>query len=109
MQPNRDERLERAIASINDLIALARETGLRHSELFLEMARLQLQLDLHEITDFEFNAFCHALEHQKLVPAGCESPAVSHPRARRNGEMRITGRAWHGAQDLRQRGVRAGR
>ena len=109
METNRDGRLERAIAGIDELIAQVREVGLRQSELFLDMAKLQLQLDLHEITDLEFNAFCHALEHQKLALAGGESPAISHPRARRAGEMRITGRAWHGSQDFRQRGVRAGR
>lgn len=109
MGQNKDERLEQAVAALDSLIAVARNEGLGQSELFLEMAKLQLQLDLHEITDSEFNALCRALEQQKFAPAGYESPAASHHRARRNGEMRITGRAWHAAQDLRQRGARAGR
>ena len=109
MGQNTDERLEQAIAALEALIAVARNEGLGQSELFLEMAKLQLQLDLHEITDVEFNAFCHALEQQRFAPAGCERPATTHARARRNGEMRITGRAWQGAQDLRRRGARAGR
>jgi len=109
MGQNTDERLEQAIAALEALITVARTEGLAQSELFLEMAKLQLQLDLHEITDSEFNAFCHALEQQRSAPAGSEGTAASHPRARRHGEMRITGRAWHTAQDLRQRGARAGR
>jgi hypothetical protein len=111
MGQNTDERLKRAIAALEELSAVARDEGLAQSEHFLEMAKLQLQLDLHQITDGEFNAFCHALEHQKFAPAGCESPAASHPRARRSGEMRITGRAWREPQDRTpQRGrARAGR
>src|SRR3954447_21752017 len=93
MGQNTDERLKRAIAALEELSAVARDEGLAQSEHFLEMAKLQLQLDLHQITDREFNAFCHALEHQKFAPAGCESPAASHPRARRTGAIRITRRA----------------
>ena len=105
METNRDVQLEQAIARLDDLIALTREAGLGQSELFLEMAKLQLQLDLNGITDDEFGAFCEALESRKFAAAGCERPAASFPRARRNGEMRIMGRAWHSAQDLRQRGA----
>jgi len=105
MKPNTDERLERAIAKLDELIPLVREAGLAQSELFLEMAKLQLQLDLNGITDDEFGAFCDALESRKFAAAGCERTAAGFPRARRNGEMRIMGRAWHGAQDLRQRGA----
>jgi hypothetical protein len=105
MKPNTDERLERAIEKLDELIPLVREAGLAQSELFLEMAKLQLQLDLNGITDDEFGAFCEALESRKFASAGCERPAASFPRARRNGEMRIMGRGRHGTQDLRQRGA----
>ena len=108
MGQNTDERLKQAIAALEALIAVARNEGLPQSEHFLEMAKLQLQLDLHEITDGEFNAFCQAVEQQKFAAAGYESSAATHPRARRNGEMRITGRAWHAARELRQRSARAG-
>src|SRR4051812_8852661 len=58
MQTNTDERLKQAIAALDDLIGLVRRCGLSQSELFLDMAKLQLQLDLNGITDEEFNAFC---------------------------------------------------
>jgi len=110
METNRDERLERAIASIDQLIVQVGEAGLRHSGLFLEMAKLQLQLDLHGITDHEFNAFCDALESHQFASAGRER-AASHARPRRNGDLRLMRRAWRRPKDsLAQRGgARAGR
>ena len=65
MEPNRDERLEQAITAIDELIVLAREAG-SQSEMFLEMARLQLLLEYNEITEAEFGAFCDALEEGKI-------------------------------------------
>ena len=59
METNADERLERAIGIVEELIGLVRETG-SQSQMFLEMARLQLQLDLNGITEDEFGAFCDA-------------------------------------------------
>jgi hypothetical protein len=110
MDTSRDERLERAIGSIDELIALARETG-SQSAMFLEMAKLQLQLEYNEITDDEFGAFCDALEDGDFAPRGTEHVAASHARPRRNSDLRLMRRAWRQPQDpVPQRGgARAGR
>jgi hypothetical protein len=109
METSRDERLEQAIAAVDGLMAQARAAG-SQSVMFLEMAKLQLQLEFNEITDDEFGAFCDALEGGHFVNKGDERPAVTHARARRNGEMRVMRRAWRQPQEpVRQRGVRAGR
>jgi hypothetical protein len=109
MKTNTDERLERAIGIIEGLIALIREAGLAQSELFLEMAKLQLQLELNGISDDEFSAFCDAVEQGRL-PGASDRLAVSHARPRRNGELRLMRRAWREPQDrASQRGARAGR
>ena len=109
MEQNRDGQLEQALASVDELIVLARKAG-SQSEMFLEMARLQLQLEYNEITEDEFCAFCDALEEGKFARIGCELPSVSHDRARRSGDLRLMRRAWREAQGpVRQRGARAGR
>ena len=41
------------------------------SEMFLEMARLQLLLEYNEITEAEFGAFCDALEEGKFMRGMC--------------------------------------
>jgi hypothetical protein len=103
-----DERLEAAVATLNELIERVGACGLRQSVLFLEMAQLQLKLDLNGVTDDEFGAFCDALESGAL-PASPAQPG--QPRARREGDLRAQGRAWHCANGialrrLGRRGVR---
>ena len=82
MEANTDERLEQAVATLNGLIELMHANGRGDSVLFLEMAKLQVQLDLHGITDEEFCALCDALEDGTLRPA---SGTPSYPRPRREG------------------------
>lgn len=109
MEPNRDERLEQAITAIDELIVLAREAG-SQSEMFLEMARLQLLLEYNEITEAEFGAFCDALEEGRFMRGVCEPLAAAHARPRRSGDLRLMRRSWRQPQDpVRQRGARAGR
>ena len=110
MGTNTDERLEKAIGIMNELIALVRGAGLTQSELFLDMAKLQLQLELNGISDDEFTAFCDASERGQLASGACERVAAGHARARRNGDLRQMRRAWREPQDRApQRGARAGR
>ena len=94
MQPNMDGSLERAIATLNGLIELARSHGLGNSALFLDMAKLQLQLDLHGITDAEFGALCDALENGTLTANPVARARAGHPRPRRDGDLRTMRRAW---------------
>ena len=86
MQPNKDEPLEQAIATLNGLIELAKAHGLGSSALFLDMAKLQLQLDYFGITDEEFGALCDALENGTLTASAVAprpgSASASAPRGR---------------------------
>ena len=62
MDTNKAERLEGAAATLNDLIALAREAGLSETAQFLAMAKLNLLIEINGITEEEFRALCVALE-----------------------------------------------
>src|SRR5438270_3746553 len=86
MQTNTDGRLEQALAALDDLRSLVRERGFSQSELFLDMAKLQLQLDLNGITDHEFNAFCDAVERGGVIPGPADRARPGQARQRRNGE-----------------------
>ena len=94
MEASTDERLEQAVATLNDLIDLVGACGLVQSELFLGMAKLQLQLDLNGITDAEFGAFCDALEKGTLAAGSGARGRAGHTRPRREGDMRGQRRAW---------------
>jgi len=111
MGQNTDERLERAITALDELIALVREAGLRQSGLFLDMARLQLQLELNGITDEEFSQFCDAIENRQFMCGAGEPLTTGHARPRHNSDLRLMHRAWREPQDRTpQRGrARAGR
>jgi hypothetical protein len=58
----KDEQFEKAVASLGDLIGLMCDRGLHETAQFLAMAKLQLQMDLHGVTDEEFRALCLAIE-----------------------------------------------
>ena len=106
METNRDERLEQAVATLNELIDLIGDCGSGQSVMFLEMARLQLKLDLNGITDEEFGAFCEALENGALTPHSGERAPVAHPRPRREGDLRGMRRSWQCPQGAVSRGGR---
>jgi hypothetical protein len=100
MEANTDERLEQAIATLNGLIEMMRANGLGDSVQFLEMAKLQVQLDLHGITDEEFFALCDALDDGTLRPVSGTEPPPSYPRPRREGDLRGQSRAWQCPQGV---------
>ena len=102
MQTNMDEPLERAVATLSGLIELMHAKGLGDSALFLEMAKLQLKLDLNGVTDEEFSAFCDALASGTLPET---QPHPGQPRARRDGDLRGQGRAWQGTNGIAVRRV----
>ena len=102
MQPNMDGPLEQAIATLNGLVELAKAHGLGNSALFLDMAKLQLQLDLHGITDAEFGALCEALETGTLTANSVARARAGHPRPRRDGDLRTMQRAWQCAAARRR-------
>ena len=98
METNMDERLEQAVATLNTLIDRIGACGLRQSVFFLEMAKLQLKLDLNGVTDAEFGAFCDALENGTLA-SGTHARA-GQARARRDGDLRGQRRAWQCPQGI---------
>ncbi len=56
------KQLEEAVATLDRLIALARECGLSDSAQFLAMAKLSLLMDINGIGEQELRAVCAALE-----------------------------------------------
>jgi hypothetical protein len=98
-----DEPLEQAIATLNRLIELAKAHGLGNAALFLDMAKLQLQLDLHGITDGEFAALCDALENGALTGNAIAPARAAYSRPRRDGDLRTMGRAWQAPSRRRRR------
>jgi len=104
METNKAERLEQAVATLGELIALAEGCGLRESAQFLAMAKLHLQIDLNEVTDTEFRALCALLEGKAGKAGKPRDPARALPlRNRRDGELRAMRRAWHCPQDAPSR------
>ena len=103
MGANTDERLEQAVATLDDLIDRIGACGLAQSVLFLQMAKLQLKLDWNGITDAEFGAFCDAIENGSLEPASRARPG--QPRVRRGSDQRAQNRAWQCADGIAVRRV----
>ena len=103
METNKDERLEQAVTTLDTLIDRIGACGLGQSVLFLEMAKLQLKLELNGVTDEEFGAFCHALESGTVEPITRAHPG--QPRALRDGDLRGQGRAWQCANGIAMRRV----
>jgi len=106
MEANTDKRLEQAVAALNGLIDLMEAKGLGASVHFLEMAKMQVQLDLNGVADEEFIALCEAVQKGTLNPAS--GKAASYPRPRREGDLRGQHRAWQCPQDAAVRGRRRG-
>ena len=96
MKTNMAERLEEAVARLNDLIALTQSCDLRESAQFLAMAKLHLLMDLNGVSDQEFRALCDLLEgHTPRRTRRSAAPA----RTRRDSQLRGMHRAWLCPQD----------
>lgn len=101
MQASMDEPLEQAIATLDELIGMAGARGFGESVMFLEMAKLQVKLDLHGITEGELIAFCDALENGPPESGSAARPG--YPRSRRDGGLRGQGRPRQGEQGVAPR------
>ena len=97
MGTNMAERLEQAVATLNDLIALTQDCGLSESTQFLAMAKLHLLIDLNGVSDQEFRALCDLLEGRKPARRARRSAAAA--RTRRDSQLRGMHRAWLCPQD----------
>lgn len=98
METNMVERLEEAVAKLNELIDLTSGFGLRESAQFLAMAKLHLLIDVNEVTDAEFRALCAALEGKARKPADAVRVRAPIGRSRRDSEARMK-RRWQCPQD----------
>ena len=73
MPMDRTERLNGIVAALNDYIDVVRAYDLDETAALLRMAKLDLQMRIHDISDAELQALCEALERGQL-PA---SPALA--------------------------------
>jgi len=94
MSTDKAELLDGAVADLDRVIKRAHEEGYGESVQFLLMARTQLLIDIHGITDVEFRAFCEWLERPTKARG-----AAPQPRVRRDGQLRGMRRAWLCPQD----------
>jgi hypothetical protein len=58
------DRLRGIVASLNEHIDVLRACGLSDARQLLSIAKLDLQMRIHGISDEELRAFCEALEMQ---------------------------------------------
>ncbi len=73
MPMDRTERLNGIVAALNDYIDVVRAYELDETAALLRMAKLDLQMRIHDISDVELQALCEALERGQ-APSG---PAVA--------------------------------
>lgn|GEM_PF-2690005 len=73
MPMDRTERLNAIVAALNDYIEVVRAYELDETAALLRMAKLDLQMRIHDISDEELQALCEALERGQ-APSG---PAVA--------------------------------
>ena len=68
MPTDRTERLNSIVTALNDYIDVVRAYDLDGTATLLRMAKLDLQLHIHDISDEELQALCEAVER-------CEAPS----------------------------------
>jgi hypothetical protein len=67
MEPSKVIRLSHVVETFDRLAATLRAEGLPETALLAEMARLDLQTRLHDISEHEFKGLCEAIENGDLV------------------------------------------
>ena len=65
MTPHMLEKLDDICQTLGNYIAAAREYELEEIAMFLAMARLSIQMKMHEISGGELKALCEAIESSK--------------------------------------------
>jgi hypothetical protein len=73
MPTDRTERLNVIVAALNDYIDVVRACDLDETAGLLRMAKLDLQMRIHHISDEELQALCEALERGQ----GLAGPAAA--------------------------------
>jgi hypothetical protein len=95
METSKADLLEDVVGALDRLIKRVQQQGFEDSVQFLAMARTQLLIDIHGITDGEFRALCDWLDsNEPRAPRG-----AARARGRRDGHMRNMSRSWLCSQD----------
>jgi hypothetical protein len=75
-----DPRLEKLLQSLDEVIALARDCDSGSTARLIAMARLDLQMQIHNITDRELQALADALEQEDASPGAFQPSASAFDR-----------------------------
>jgi len=82
MQPSRTEQLNGIVSALDEYINLVRAFQMEETAVLLDMAKLDLQMKIHSISDWEFHALCDALEDRHAVPRATNGDAAPRPDRR---------------------------
>jgi hypothetical protein len=75
MEASMATRLSDIVAALDVHVRHVRRLGLKQSALLLDMAKLDLQMRIHEITDLELDELCKVIERQDdAAPAASPAP-----------------------------------
>ena len=72
MLPSR-EQLDGIVSALGKYISLVRAYHMEETAVLLNMARLDLQMKIHSISDSELQALCDVLESEYILPAADDS------------------------------------
>ena len=79
MLPSR-EQLDGIVSALGKYISLVRAYHMEETAVLLDMARLDLQMKIHSISDSELQALCDVLESEYILPAADDSSdSCPHP------------------------------
>ena len=78
MLPSR-EQLDGIVSALGKYISLVRAYHMEETAVLLNMARLDLQMKIHSISDSELQALCDALESEYILPAAAQDSSCPHP------------------------------
>src|SRR6516162_6362386 len=79
MLPSR-EQLDGIVSALGKYISLVRAYHMEETAVLLNMARLDLQMKIHSISDSELQALCDVLESEYILPAAHDnSDSSPHP------------------------------
>jgi hypothetical protein len=78
MLPSR-EQLDGIVSALGKYISLVRAYHMEETAVLLNMARLDLQMKIHSISDSELQALCDALESEYILPAAAQDSSCPRP------------------------------
>lgn len=91
MEASTTTRLSDIVAALDAHIRDIRKLGLKQPALLLEMAKLDLQMRIHDISDVELNALCKAMERQEDAPQSAPPAPLGAENATRSTVVSLFG------------------